>query len=88
MSITRRDFTGLLATIVGGSALPLGRRRGAAPVQSDPCALPGAVKSLSPMTEGVVAISATERQGRMERARQLHLPDRLGDRPEVAWGSA
>ena len=78
MSITRRNFTGLLATIVGSSALPMGRRSGAAPVQSDPCALPGAVKSLSPMTDGVVAIGAAERQARMERARQLMHEHGLG----------
>ncbi len=77
MGIDRRRFTGLLATLVGGSALPLGRLTGESRPSPDPCALPGAVNALTPMTAGVVPISADERRARMERARRLMLEQRI-----------
>ncbi|MEO8635568.1 MAG: Xaa-Pro peptidase family protein [Gemmatimonadales bacterium] len=78
MGLDRRHFTGLLATLVGGSALPLGRLTGEVRPTPDPCALPGAVQALTPMTAGVVPISADERRGRMEKARRLMQEQGLG----------
>ena len=78
MGLDRRRFTGLLATLVGGSALPLGRLSGEGRPPLDPCALPAAVLGLTPMTAGVVPISADERRARMDRARRLMVEQKLG----------
>lgn len=78
MGLDRREFTGLLATLVGGSALPLDRLTGEGRPPLDPCALPGAVNALSPMTAGVVPISADERRVRMDKARRLMVEQKLG----------
>ena len=78
MGLDRRRFTGLLATLVGGSALPLGRLTGESRPPLDPCALAAAVLGLTPMTAGVVPISANERRARMDRARRLMVEQKLG----------
>jgi Xaa-Pro dipeptidase len=77
MTIDRRRFTGLLAGILGGSALPL--RGLTAPVAApDPCALPAPLQALKPMTDGVVPITADERRARMEKAQRLMAEQGLG----------
>ena len=78
MGLDRRRFTGLIATLVGGSALPFGRLTGESRPPLDPCALPGAVNALSLMTAGVVPISADERRARMDKARRLMVEQKLG----------
>jgi len=78
MGLDRRRFTGLLATLVGGSALPLGRLTGESRPPLDPCALPAAVLGLTPMTTGIVPISADERRARMDKARRLMVEQKLG----------
>ena len=78
MLIDRRRFTGLLAGLVGGSALPQpGLNAEATPV-ADPCSLPAPILALTPMTDGIVPISVEERRGRMDKARQLMVQHGLG----------
>ena len=73
MTIDRRRFTGLVAGLVAGSVLrPEGTASaGAAAPALDPCNLPAPIQALKPMREGIVPISADERDARVERARQL-----------------
>ena len=78
MPIDRRHFTGLLAGVLGGSTLPLSRFAAEVRTKLDPCALPAAVRSLTPMTAGVVPISADERRARMDQARRLMVERALG----------
>jgi Xaa-Pro dipeptidase len=68
----RRRFVGLLGGVVGVAAVaPPARLIGAERTPPDPCSLPRAIRSLAPMTSGVVPIAASERQDRIERARRL-----------------
>ena len=78
MPIDRRHFTGLLAGVLGGSTLPLSRFAAEVRTKLDPCALPAAVRSLTPMTAGVVPIGADERRARMDQARRLMVERGLG----------
>ena len=78
MPIDRRRFTTLMAGVVGGSALPPGAMRAAAPAPADPCRLPSTITALTPMTAGIVPITADERRGRMEKARRLMREAGLG----------
>ena len=73
MSLDRRQFTGLVAGMLAGSALrPDGRAQASTPEPAvDPCNLPPQIQALKPMREGIVPISADERARRVERARQL-----------------
>jgi Xaa-Pro dipeptidase len=70
MLIDRRRFSGLLAGVVGGVALPRQPSRAAA-APADPCHLPDQITALKPMTAGAVAITPAERQARLARAREL-----------------
>ena len=73
MTIDRRDFTGLMAGLVGGLALP---RLDALPAADcDP--LPKPIAALKPMTAGAVPIGDAERAGRREKARRLMREQRL-----------
>jgi Xaa-Pro dipeptidase len=78
MTIDRRRFAGLLAGLLGGSALPLRGLAAQGPAGLDPCDLPPSVKALAPILDGVVPIGADERRARMERARQLMVEEGLG----------
>ncbi|HQR18405.1 MAG TPA: Xaa-Pro peptidase family protein [Gemmatimonadales bacterium] len=73
MTLDRRQFTGLVAGMLAGSALRPDGRAQAATVEPavDPCNLPPQIQALKPMREGIVPISAGERAQRVERARQL-----------------
>jgi len=77
MTIDRRRFTGLLAGLIGGSALPL-RGLAVSEAAADPCQLPPLLKALKPMTAGVVPITDEERQARMEKAQRLMAEQGLG----------
>ena len=78
MPIDRRRFTTLMAGVVGGSVLPPDAVRAAAPAPADPCRLPSAITALTPMTDGIVPITADERRARMEKARRLMREAGLG----------
>ena len=78
MLIDRRRFTGLVAGLVGGSALPLSAAFAEGDRAPGPCDLPAPIQALRPMTNGIVPISAAERQGRREQARQLMVQHGLG----------
>lgn len=69
MSLDRRQFTGLMAGLLAGSACRPDRLAIAA--TADPCNLPPPIAALEPMLSGVVPITAAERARRMDRARQL-----------------
>ncbi len=73
MSLDRRQFTGLVAGILAGTALgPDTRAHAAVPAETvDPCNLPPQIQALTPMREGIVPISDEERARRVDRARQL-----------------
>ena len=77
MTIDRRRFTGMLAGLLGASALPLYGLTVPA-VTADPCDLPASLKALKPMTDGVVPITDDERRARMERAQRLMVEQGLG----------
>ncbi len=77
MTIDRRQFTGLLAGMLGGSALPLNAL--AAPgAAADPCDLPPTIQALTRMTDGVVPISDEERRARMAKAQRLMAEQKIG----------
>ncbi|HEX5004482.1 MAG TPA: hypothetical protein VFV65_04160, partial [Gemmatimonadales bacterium] len=69
MSLDRRQFTGLLAGMVVGSACrPEGEARAATRVaDGDPCDPPPPIKALRPMLDGVEPITAAERARRLDR---------------------
>ncbi len=69
MLLDRRRFSGLLAGLVGGAALPRPLAHATAP--ADPCHLPPQIDALTPMTAGVRPIGDDERHARIERARAL-----------------
>ena len=73
MSLDRRQFTGLVAGILAGTAFgPDTRAHAAIPAATvDPCNLPPQIQALTPMREGIVPISDEERARRVDRARQL-----------------
>ncbi len=75
MSIDRRQFTGLLAGMLAGTAIRPDRPAHATPLtpapNADPCHPPAPVAALTPMLEGVVPITPEERAARIERAREL-----------------
>ena len=73
MTLDRRQFTGLVAGMLAGTALPsTARASGAAPLPAaDPCNLPPQIQALKPMRDGIVPISSEERERRVERARPL-----------------
>jgi len=77
MTIDRRRFTGLLAGLIGGSALPL-RGLAAPEAAADPCQVPPPLEALKPMTAGIVPITDEERQARMEKAQRLMAEQGLG----------
>ncbi len=78
MTIDRRHFTGLLAGLLGGSALPFRGLTAPSAHPLDPCHLPAALTGLTPMTAGVAPISDDERRARMEQARRLMTEQGLG----------
>lgn len=77
MTIDRRHFTGLLAGILGGSALPL-HALAAPSTAADPCDLPAPIKALTPMVDGVAPITDDERRARMAKAQRLMIEQRMG----------
>ncbi len=76
MTIDRRRFTGLFASLLGATALPwplTGER-----LHTDPCDLPGPIRALTSMTAGIAPITDDERRARMERAQRLMVQQQLG----------
>lgn len=71
MSLDRRQFTGLLAGMVVGSACRPEGSALAAATDGDPCDPPAPIAALKPMLDGVEPITAEERARRLDRARQL-----------------
>ena len=80
MSLDRRQFTGLLAGMLAGSALRPESQASASTAASaaDPCNPPPQLKALKPMLDGVEPITAAERARRVERARQLMVETGIG----------
>jgi Xaa-Pro dipeptidase len=77
MTIDRRHFTGLLAGMLGATALPLHAL--ATPAAAlDPGDLPAPLKALTPMTDGVMPIGDDERRARMAKAQRLMVEQRMG----------
>src|SRR5262245_41329258 len=75
---SRRAFVASMPGLVCGTALTArGGPTGEGRADPDPCAVPPAIRALSPMTEGVTPIGEEERHGRLERARQLMVQHRL-----------
>ena len=68
---SRREFVGLVPGLVGAAALAGRREVVEPPIPLDPCTLPPPIRKLSPMTGGIIPITAGERSARVERARQL-----------------
>jgi Xaa-Pro dipeptidase len=75
MSLTRREFAGSVAGLVGAAAL--GRAR-AAELSSDPCTLPAPIQALNPMRDGVAPIGDPERRQRIEKAQRLMVEQGIG----------
>lgn len=75
MTISRREFAGSVAGLVGAAAL--GRAEAPEPT-SDPCNLPGPIQALKPMTDGVAPISDAERRQRIEKAQRLMVEQGIG----------
>ena len=73
MSLDRRQFTGMVAGILAGTAFgPDAKAQAAVPAPTvDPCNLPPQIQALKPMLEGITPISDEERARRVELARQL-----------------
>jgi Xaa-Pro dipeptidase len=80
MSLDRRQFTGLLAGMIAGSACRPDAAAYASTAMSgaDPCNLPPPLAALKPMLDGVEPITAAERDRRMTRARQLMAEQGVG----------
>ena len=70
---SRRDFLGSATALAAGAVVSLPATAGAQP----PTAIPPAIRALRPMRDGVVSISVAERQGRLEKARQLMREQRV-----------
>lgn len=70
---SRRDFLGSATTLMAGAVVTVPATAAAQP----PATLPPAIRALRPMRNGVVPISVTERQGRIEKARQLMREQRI-----------
>ncbi len=75
MAISRRQFAGSMAGLVGAAAL--GRPPALEP-PSDPCALPAPVQALKRLTGDVVPISDHERRDRIARAQRLMAEQGIG----------
>jgi Xaa-Pro dipeptidase len=69
MTISRREFTGSVAGLVGAAAL--GRNSLAETGQPDPCNLPPPIQALSNLALGVAPIGDEERRRRIEKAQRL-----------------
>jgi len=79
MSLDRRQFTGVMAGILAGTAWRSPDQAQASPIgAADPCNLPPQIEALKPMLGGVDPISAAERARRQERARQLMVDGGIG----------
>lgn len=75
---TRRDFLGSATALMAGAVVSTPSIAAAAtPVVQPPATLPPAIRALRPMRDGVVPISVAERQGRLEKARQLMRDQRV-----------
>jgi len=70
---SRRDFLGSATALAAGAVVSVPATAGAQP----PAGLPPAIRALRPMRDGVVPISVAERQGRLEKARQLMRDQRI-----------
>lgn len=78
MSIDRRQFTGLLAGMIAGSACKPNAAADAIADGGDPGDLLPQLASLKPMVDGVAPITDAERGRRMGRARQLMATQGVG----------
>lgn len=70
---SRRDFLGSATTLMAGAVVTVPATAAAQP----PATLPPAIRALRPMRNGVVPISVMERQGRIEKARELMREQRI-----------
>jgi Xaa-Pro dipeptidase len=75
MSITRRTFLNTTAVAAGGTLAACAQP--APPAEQSVSSLPEPLRSLKPMTAGVVPITDDERRARMEKARQLMVENRI-----------
>ncbi len=84
MKADRRRFLYLSAGLAGVAALSCGTEKpegaaGAAQQSGGPgSSLPEPLRSLRPMTEGIVPITEAERRGRIEKAQRLMKENRIG----------
>ena len=74
---TRREFVGLVPGALGVAAMSGRGELNQPAVAPDPCTLPPPIRKLAPMTAGIAPITADERGGRLERARQLMAENRM-----------
>ena len=69
MSMNRREFLG--AAAVGAGAAVVGCTAAPAPAAAQESNTPAAIRALKPMRDGIVPISADERQARIAKAQKL-----------------
>lgn len=77
---SRRNFVRAAARITGAALVP-------SYSFSDPQDLPGAVRKLNPMTQGIVPITHNERNARIEKARKLMAENKI-DAVYIEGGSS
>ncbi|MEP7324943.1 MAG: aminopeptidase P family protein, partial [Gemmatimonadota bacterium] len=68
MTISRREFAGSVAGLVGAAALG---RHTAPESPADPCHLPPSVQALTNLTGGIAPITDAERRQRIAKAQRL-----------------
>ena len=75
MTMSRREFAGAATGLAGAAALGLSPTPVPAP---DPCAVPPAIRALSPRTDGITPIGDEERRARLARAQRLMAEQGIG----------
>jgi Xaa-Pro aminopeptidase len=75
MTVSRREFTGSLASLIGITAVT----RATEPAGlTDPCNLPAPIRALQPMTAGIEPITDQEREARIAKAQRLMAEHGIG----------
>ena len=75
MTMSRREFAGAATGLAGAAALGWSPTPVPAP---DPCAVPPAIRALSPRTDGITPIGDEERRARLARAQRLMAEQGIG----------